>query len=71
MAKKMQKWCWQAREFRKGWRLGLAIGNQSPKYIPHWFAFDDIVKIVKKGKTLYIHLAKNSNRCPEVKWSGE
>ncbi len=67
----MNKWCWQAREYRKGWRLGLCVGNKPPKYIAHWFAFKDIVKVVAKNKTLYIHLAKDSSHCPEVKWSGD
>lgn len=68
--RKNQKWCWQAREYRKGWRLGLVIGNSKPKYIQHWFDFDDIAKVVKENKTLYIHLAIDSSHCPTVKWSG-
>jgi hypothetical protein len=67
----MKKWCWQAKQYKKGWRLGIAVGNESPKYIPRWFSLDDIPTITNGKNTLYIHLAKDSTHCPEVKWSGD
>lgn len=60
------KWCWLAKEYKKGWRLGLCIGNQKTKWLPFWFySEDDISKVVKDNKTVYIHLDLRGE------WSGK
>lgn len=52
------KWCWLAKEYAKGWRLGLCVGNEPTRWLQFWFAMKDIAKIVCQGKTVYVHMKK-------------
>lgn len=51
-----KKACWLARESTRGWRLGLAWGEDKTKYLPFWFAS---VKDIKKAlgmNILFVHM---------------
>jgi hypothetical protein len=54
------KWCWIAKEYRKGWRIGLCLGNDDPIYLRVWFADEQEVKKVLKGKIVFVYLANRS-----------
>lgn len=57
---KKAKWCWLARQSSKGWRLGLCLGNDKPRYVPFWFqSTKDIDKVLgRSGKTVFVEMAK-------------
>ena len=50
------KFCWLAREYKRGWRLGLCMGNKKPLYIPIWFSTLKDTKKVLKGNIVFVHL---------------
>ena len=52
------KWCWLAKQHRKGWRLGLCIGEHSPLYLSVWFhSPKEINRILQCGKTVFVEMA--------------
>ena len=52
------KWCWVARETRKGWRLGLCVGNAPSRYLDYWFCDPkDISRVLRNGKTVFVEMA--------------
>ena len=59
-----KKWRWMARESKKGWRLGLCIGNDKPRYIKFWFKDkQDIVNITTtKNKIVFVYLANTKEK---------
>ena len=53
------KWCWLAKQYRKGWRLGLCLGHASPLYVPVWFhSKADVQRILPVGKTIFVEMVK-------------
>lgn len=49
------KWCWVATQTRRGWRLALWVGDQRhPVRGLLLVKYDDVVKIVGRGKTVYV-----------------
>ena len=51
------KHCWVARETKKGWKLGLAVGNKKTFWIPYVYAktVKDVERIVKSN-IVFVHL---------------
>ena len=49
------KFCWLAKQYRKGWRLGFCFGDGKPKYLPIWFASAPDVAKAMRGKCVYLH----------------
>ena len=59
------KWCWLARQSRKGWRLGLCIGIDKPRYVDFWFQNTrDINRVLRSGKTVFVEM-KNEGKKDE------
>ena len=57
------KWCWMARQSRKGWRLGLCLGNDKPRYIPFWFqSTKDVDRVLRSGKTVFVEMADGGKK---------
>lgn len=56
-----KKFCWEAREFKKGWRVGFSYGNAKVKYIDHWFESIADIRIALKGSVVFIHLKNSTN----------
>lgn len=51
----MGKYCLLAKEYKKGWRLAICIGNKT-KYVGFWFkTIEDIKKIIN-ANIVYVHL---------------
>lgn len=56
------KCCWEAKQYRKGWRLGLCIGEAKPSYIPVWFGSEkDCEKALRGTQILFVHLSERGN----------
>ena len=56
------KWCWLARQTRKGWRLGLCIGSAPPLYVPVWFESEkEINRVLQSGKTVFVEMASHGH----------
>lgn len=53
-----QKLCWVAKEYKRGWRLGFAVGEQETQWIPKiWFGSEkDVTKSINAG-CVFIHLS--------------
>ena len=49
------KFCWLAKQYRKGWRVGFCIGNRQPIWLPTWFASAPDVAKAMRGKCVYLH----------------
>lgn len=51
------KFCWLAKQYRKGWRLGFCLGNQDTRYIPNLLLKQEQdVKKVINGNIVYVHM---------------
>jgi hypothetical protein len=53
--KKFKKYCWIAKQSKKGWRLGFELGEQKPSYLKMWFADTDAIAKVLSANTVFIH----------------
>ena len=53
------KFCWIAKQYRKGWRLALGVGNKQTRYIGFWFSCPEDIKKVLKGNIVFIERATN------------
>ena len=56
------KWCWLARQYRKGWRVGLCVGESAPQYLDVWFDSPKDVENVlhqAQGKVVFVEMATN------------
>jgi len=52
-----KKFCYIAKQYHKGWRLGMCIGNKC-SYMDFWFKNIDDIKSVIKGNVHFCHLAE-------------
>ena len=52
----MSKMCWVVKEYKKGWKLGLAVGNKNINYLKHWFKNEKEIARVLGKNIAYIHL---------------
>ena len=52
----MKKMCWVAMEYKKGWRVGLGVGNKPVKYIPYWFKNEKEIKQMLNMNIVYVHM---------------
>ena len=51
------KFCWIVKEYKKGLRLGISIGNNKTRYIPKiWFNHYNDLKRVLKGNIVVIEM---------------
>ena len=50
-----QKFCWLAKQYKRGWRLGLCIGNKKTEYVNVWFSCEKDIKKVVSGNIVFIH----------------
>jgi hypothetical protein len=39
-----KKFCWVAKQYKKGWRMGFSLGNDRTKYISVWFKSEEDIK---------------------------
>lgn len=59
---KNQKFCWLAKEYKQGWKLGFCLGNQDTRYIQGmFFASEQGVKGALKGNIVFVHM-KNGRK---------
>jgi len=43
----MKKMCWIAKEYKKGWRLGMAYGSKFG-YLPFWLSYDETKSLMNR-----------------------
>lgn len=56
-------WNWRCKEYRKGWRLYLCIGNSNNPVDGVWFkTVEDLKKCLPKNKTVFVHLDDTKNK---------
>lgn len=57
-----RKFCWIAKQYRKGWRLGLDIAYEGRFYLRGWFKCKEDIEQVLKGSVVYVHASWNKER---------
>ncbi len=63
---KKKKFCWVAKEYKKGWRLGFGIGQKPPKYLDVWFKTEeDIDAAVYNSGIVYVCLSDSKSKLAE------
>ena len=56
---KNMKYCWLAKEFKRGWKLGLCLGNLDPIWLTAtYFIGEQGVKNILKGNIVFVHMKK-------------
>lgn len=56
------KWCWMARQYKKGWRIYLCIGNSNNPVDGVWFKDpENFKKILPKNKIVFVYLDDSKN----------
>ena len=62
---KKAKWCWLAKQSRKGWRLGLCVGEAPTVYLAFWFQSPkDIDRVLRQGKTVFVEMSASPTPRP-------
>ena len=52
------KTCWLAKQYRKGWRLGFAVGESPIQYIPKvWFIDKKDIDRALKNNCVFVFLS--------------
>ena len=49
------RYCWLARQYRKGWRVGFVMGDGKPHYLSIWFPSEQDVAKALKANCVYVH----------------
>lgn len=58
-----QKTCWVAKHYRKGWRLGFAVGNAPVQYIPKvWFVRKEDVDNALKRSCVFVFMKEDGEQ---------
>lgn len=55
MSRLTGKYCWVAKQYRKGWRLGFYFHSNKPVWLPFWFASAPDIGKARKATCVYIH----------------
>lgn len=55
------KCCWVARKYRKGWKLGFAIGNKPTVWLRGVYFMDEtsVQDALMKSGVVYVHMRKD------------
>jgi len=49
------KYCWIAKQYKKGWRLGFSLGSRPAVWLPFWFESAPDIGKARKATCVYIH----------------
>lgn len=53
-----KKFCWEARETKDGWKLGLCVGNKV-SFMDFYFPTTEAIEKVVSGNIVFIHKKEN------------
>ncbi len=59
--KMKRKYCWLAKEYKRGWRVGLCLGEDKTRYIPKLIIDKEYVEKVLNGNIVYVHMKNSKN----------
>ena len=50
--------CWEAKQYKKGWRVGLCVGNAKAIWLDVWFkSAIDVNKALRQTGIVYVEMA--------------
>ena len=56
----MKKSCWLAQQFKKGWRLGVCVGEKKTVWLQVWFKsevdVEQAVRRIANANIVFVHM---------------